>query len=242
MFRLVVQWGWLDVAPMFPGRLRERSPRQGFFEQQEYVRVRKHLPPPFQDVLDFAYYSGWRKHEILELSSDDVDLPGGVVPARPSPLEDRARPRAAPLRSPARPIRRRSAKRRPGSLAVLSQDGIPVREWRTAFRRACEQAGLPGRLLHDCRRTAARNLIRAGVPERVAMILTGQKARCIFDRYNIVNERELVSAGDQLGSTCRAPANGVGALRNAPMAQPDRALAFQAGGPAFELRRARHFL
>ena len=59
-------------------------------------------------------------------------------------------------------------------------------------------AKLPKRLLHDCRRTAARNLISAGVPERrVATMLTGHKMR-VFDRYNIVNERELVTAGEQL--------------------------------------------
>ena len=60
--------------------------------------------------------------------------------------------------------------------------------------------GLNGstRFLHDCRRTAARNLIRASVPERVAMLLTGHKSRAIFDRYNIINEQELIEAGDQL--------------------------------------------
>ena len=66
-------------------------------------------------------------------------------------------------------------------------DGIPVRRWRTAWRTACQSAGVPTRFLHDCRRTAARNLIRANVPERVAMLLTGHKSRAIFDRYNIIH-------------------------------------------------------
>ena len=87
---------------------------------------------------------------------------------------------------------------RPGSPLVFHRDGIPIRRWRTAWRTACQAAGVPTRLLHDCRRTAARNLIRASVPERVAMLLTGHKTRAIFDRYNIINEQELLEAGDQL--------------------------------------------
>ena len=63
---------------------------------------------------------------------------------------------------------------------------------RYALRDARRKAKVPHRLLHDCRRTAARNLIRAGVPERIAMLLTGHKRRAVFDRYNIVNEQELL--------------------------------------------------
>jgi hypothetical protein len=59
---------------------------------------------------------------------------------------------------------------------------------------------VPHRLLHARRRTAARNLIRAGVPELIAMLLTGHKARAVFDRYNIVNEQELLTAGEQLAA------------------------------------------
>ena len=59
-------------------------------------------------------------------------------------------------------------------------------------------AGVPTRFLHDCRRTAARTLIRASVPEWVAMLLTGHKSRAIFNRYNIIHEQELHDAGDQL--------------------------------------------
>ena len=57
---------------------------------------------------------------------------------------------------------------------------------------------MPTRFLHDCRRTVARNLIRASVPERVAMLLTGHKSRAIFDRYNIIHEQKPLDAGDQL--------------------------------------------
>ena len=87
---------------------------------------------------------------------------------------------------------------RPDSPLVFHRDGIPIRRWRTAWRTACQAAGVPTRFLHDCRRTAARNLIRASVPERVAMLLTGHKTRAIFDRDNIINEQELLEAGDQL--------------------------------------------
>ena len=86
----------------------------------------------------------------------------------------------------------------PDSPLVFHRDGISVRRWRTAWRTACQAAGVPTRFLHDCRRTTARNLIRASVPERVAMLLTGHKTRAIFDRYNIINEQELLEAGDQL--------------------------------------------
>ena len=94
--------------------------------------------------------------------------------------------------------RRRAARRDHDSPPVFHRDGIPVRRWRTTWRTACQAAGVPTRFLHDCRRTAARNLIRASVPERVAMLLTGHKTRAIFDRDNIINEQELLEAGDQL--------------------------------------------
>ena len=95
-------------------------------------------------------------------------------------------------------LARRRARRDPDSPLVFHRDGIPIRRCCTAWRTACQATGVPTRFLHDCRRIAARNLIRASVPERVAMLLTGHKSRAIFDRYNIIHEQELLEAGDQL--------------------------------------------
>ena len=198
MCTLAVHWGWLDTVPGFPDRLRENPPRQGFFEHPEYLAVRVRLPAPWQDILDVAYYSGWRKQEILGLTWDEIDEAGGVIrlsPARSKTLVGRILPISQPI---AEALARRRARRDPDSLLVFHRDGIPVRRWRTAWRTACQAAGVPTRFLHDCRRTAARNLIRANVPERVAMLLTGHKSRAIFDRYNIIHEQELLDAGDQL--------------------------------------------
>jgi integrase len=69
--------------------------------------------------------------------------------------------------------------------------GSPVRTFDKAWRSACERAGVSGRILHDFRRTAVRNLVRAGVSESVATQLCGHKTQKIFDRYSIVSERDL---------------------------------------------------
>ena len=106
MGTLAVHWGWLDTVPGFPDRLRENPPRQGFFEHPEYLAVRAHLPAPWQDILDLAYYSGWRKQEILGLSWDEIDRAGGVIrlsPARSKTLVGRILPISAPHRRRAEP-------------------------------------------------------------------------------------------------------------------------------------------
>jgi integrase len=200
MFQLAIRREQLERMPLFPKRLEENPPRDGFFEHSEYLNVREHLPPSFQDVLDFAYYSGWRRNEILELTWDEVDLAAGIIrlpPRRSKTRTGRVLPISPPLQGV---LKRRRQRQQAQSARVFSRDGVTVRAWRTALRDACQKAGVPPRLLHDCRRTAARNLIRAGVPERIAMLLTGHKTRAVFDRYNIVNEQELLNAGERLAA------------------------------------------
>ena len=154
MGTLAVHWGWLDTVPGFPDRLRENPPRQGFFEHPEYLAVRACLSAPWQDILDLAYYSGWRKQEILGLTWEEIDMAGGVIrlsPARSKTLVGRILPISHPI---AEALARRRARRDPDSPLVFHRDGIPVRRWRTAWRTACQAAGVrvpirwPAKLRH----------------------------------------------------------------------------------------------
>jgi integrase len=88
IIQLAIRRGRFDRMPIFPKRLLENPPRQGFFEHNEYLKVRAQLPTAFQDVLDFAYYSGWRRKEITQLTWDEVDLRGGVIRFKSSALKD----------------------------------------------------------------------------------------------------------------------------------------------------------
>ena len=72
--------------------------------------------------------------------------------------------------------------------------GITEGGFNKAWRKARIAGGCPGRIPHDFRRTAVRNLVRASVPERVAMQLTGHKTRAVFERYNIVSAGDLREA------------------------------------------------
>jgi integrase len=127
-----------------------------------------------------------------------VQLPASYQKTRTG----RVLPISPPLQ---RVLERRRRPKRTRDARVFRGDGVPVRTWRTALRDACRKTKVPPRLLHDCRRTAARNLIRAGVPGRIAMLLTGHKTRTVFDRSNIVNEQELLTARERLCLRRRQP-------------------------------------
>lgn len=144
--------------------------------------------------MTFLYLSGWRVSEMQSLEWRDVDMPGNVVRLRPE-LSKNKDGRVLPLSGElAEVIHRAHAARRLDCPFVFHIEGKPIVDFRSAWKAARTAAGLGHLLVHDMRRTAARNLVRAGVPERVAMSITGHKTRAVFDRYNIVSEADLVSA------------------------------------------------
>lgn len=201
--------------------LPERNARQGFFERDQFDKVVGALPEHLQDVALFGYLTGWRRGEILGLRWSDVDLEGGAVRLRPEASKNghaRVLILDATLRSlMARRERARLVEQKDGDPKVVDlvfhRSGEPIVDIRKAWATACVKAGLyqvekdetgvervvPDRLFHDLRRTAVRNLVKAGVPERVAMEVSGHKTRSMFDRYHIVNETDLRDAQHRVG-------------------------------------------
>jgi integrase len=90
------------------------------------------------------------------------------------------------------------SERTSGTDLIFTRAGRRIATFRKAWSSAARRAGLSGLLFHDLRRTGVRNLIRAGVPERVAMAISGHKTRAIFERYNIVSGRDLKDAAAKL--------------------------------------------
>ena len=79
-------------------------------------------------------------------------------------------------------------------------DGTRIKNFRYAWAKACRTAGVPGRLAHDFRRTAVRNLERAGVPRSAAMKMTGHLTETVYRRYAIVDEGMMREASEKLAA------------------------------------------
>jgi len=179
-------------VPYIP-MLKEDNIREGFFEHVEYLRLRDVLPGYLKPVITFAYHTGWRKSEILNLVWDRVDLNLGTVRLGSGETKN-DEPRMIYLDDELMKDMLTLYMSRGQCPYVFHHDGERILKFEKAWNAACRRAGLVGKLFHDLRRTAVRNMVRAGVPERVGMRVSGHKTRNVFERYNIVNGQDLKEA------------------------------------------------
>jgi integrase len=213
----------VNNVPYVP-HLEENSPRQGYFEHPQYLALRKALPVYLKPVVSMAYHTGMRKEEILGLQWDQVDLMEGKIILRPIDTKNKQARNIYMEGELLEVIHFQSALREQKfpdcPWVFFGEEGERIKDFRGAWETACINAGLceplrdeagnpikdkkgniiliANKLFHDFRRTGVRNMVRAGVPERVVMTISGHKTRSIFDRYNIVNENDQKLAAKRL--------------------------------------------
>ncbi len=195
--------------------LKESNIRSGFFEHEDFLALRGALPDYAQVAVTLAYHSGMRMGEVCSLQWQQVNWTEGKLYLRAQDTKTET-PRVLYLTGDLLRVLKAWKQRReakwPTCPWICHRGGVRLLSLKHSWRRACERVGLgqmvfdaekgrkvwQGKIPHDFRRTAIRNMVRAGVPEKVAMIISGHKTRSVFDRYNIVNEADLKAAANRL--------------------------------------------
>jgi integrase len=189
------------ARPLHFHRLTESKPRSGFIEQKQYDALISNCPDLFmRTMLCLGYSFGFRKAELLTLKVSDVDPMAGTIRLHDSKNGD---PRKVSLTQEARTLLSACITGKGPEEAVftrteLSGKRVPVSDFRGTWEKITVAAGCPGLLFHDLRRSAVRNMVRAGIPEAVCMKVSGHKTRNVFDRYNITSERDLEDAARKI--------------------------------------------
>jgi integrase len=198
-YALAIRRGHLSRAPHVRHLSEAGNARQGFFSEQELAAVTEHLPEDLRDSTRFAAATGMRKGEISSLTWSDVD--GDVLTLRGEHSKN-GEPRSIPLVGElAEIIERRKAARQVKENGttrmvefIFHRAGEPVARFNKSWKTACKKAGVAGRLFHDLRRQACRSMSQAGVPQQIAMRISGHKTASMYARYNIVCTDDLRTA------------------------------------------------
>jgi integrase len=178
-------------------RLAEQNARTGFFTQAEVLALLAQLPAHYADPTEWAFRTGMRRGELVRLTWQMLDVSAEPWVLRiPATITKNSTPRSFGFDGEARAIiERRIAARRMDCPLIFHRGGQPIGQFWEPWRAALSAAGLPaGRLFHDLRRSAVRNLIRSGVDQVTAMKVSGHVTDSMFRRYNITTEAETAAA------------------------------------------------
>ena len=203
-FSLGARAGKILNKPYIPG-LKESNVRKGFFEPDQFKAVLNHLDLPLQKLMTFYYITGCRKSEGLTLQWRQIDFRTGTVILDPGTTKNddgRVFPFTQELRELLESQKAYTDQlQREKKIVcpwVFHRNGRPIKSYDGAWRSACKKAGLPGRHVHDFRRTTVRRLEQAGVSRSVGMKLTGHKTESVYRRYAIVSKSDLEEATRRL--------------------------------------------
>ena len=166
--------------------------RQGFLEQDQYERLLEELPASLKALFVCGYNTGARKNELRRIQWEQVDVEAGLIRLSAGQTKGK-KPRTLPIYGDMRRWLERQRESCPaGSL------------WMFHGTHNCPVGNhLPGLLFHDLRRSAVRNMKRAGIQDKVAMEISGHRTHSVFDRYNIVDVADLENAGKRLEEYAR---------------------------------------
>jgi integrase len=205
MFSLAVQSVRMSHRP-FIAMLAEAPARAGFLAADQFEDIRRRLSESVQGIAEFAFLTGWRVvSEVVPLRWSQVDFACGTVRLE-SGMGKTGKARTFPLTRALRQVLKTQrtstdeAQRRLGKLVplVFHDEGRPIKRFDKTWKIAATAAGYPWTIPHDLRRCGVRNLVRAGVSEGVAMQMTGNKTRSVFERYNIVSEGDYRDAARRI--------------------------------------------
>jgi len=182
--------------------LKENNTRKGFFEHGDFLALRLALPLYLKGFATFGYKTGWRISEISGLTWNQVDRDQGIVRLEVGETKN-DEGRTVYLDEELREVFQRQWALRGKGEKLLpyvfpnKKGNDKIKDFRFTWEKACQEAGIGKKLFHDFRRTAVRNMVRAGIPEQVAMKVSGHKTRSVFDRYAIVNDTDLRMAAQK---------------------------------------------
>lgn len=186
----------------------ENNTRKGFITPEQYHALLAALPEHLRGITCVAYHVANRKGELFRLKWSDVELDGDppvltLWPGETKNNDGRTLPiLQGEMMDTLRELKKQHDENWPKAKHVfLNAEGKPLAHhmMRKAWTDACTSAGVPGLLFHDLRRSAVRNLRRAGVTQKVAREFSGHKTDAVFDRYNITDFQDLRDAATRLG-------------------------------------------
>jgi integrase len=183
--------------------LKEDNVRRGFLEIRQYESLSRGCAKVglwMRTLFELGFTYGWRHAELLGLRVDQVSIVERTIRLDPGRTKnDKGREvTLTPLLCQL--LQECIRGKQPHEHLITRDDGSHVADFRETWERVIKGAGVPDLLFHDLRRTAVRNMIRAGISERVAMEISGHKTRSVFDRYNIRSQADISDAVEKLVS------------------------------------------